>query len=57
MGVHSNDPNKGGMLSFNIQGTNAGKVINRPGVGGTTPITNINDVGVYGSNPNLASNG
>ena len=57
MGVHANDPSKGGMLSFNIQGTNAGKVINRPGVGGTTPITNINDVGVYGSNPNVANNG
>jgi hypothetical protein len=36
----------------------AAKVIsNRPGVAGTTPISNIPDVGVYGSNPNLASNG
>jgi len=60
------DPSKG-LLGFNIQGTNgkfspslthvATKVINRPGVAGTTTIQNINDVGVYGSNPNLASNG
>ena len=36
------------------------KVIsNRPGVVGlgATPISNMNDVGVYGSNPNLSSNG
>ena len=36
------------------------KVIsNRPGVVGlgATPMQNINDVGVYGSNPNLSSNG
>lgn len=47
-----------GLLNFNIQGTNASKVIsNRPGVAGSTPIGNIPDVGVYGSNPNLASNG
>lgn len=32
-------------------------ISNRPGVAGSTPISNIPDVGVYGSNPNLASNG
>lgn len=53
-----NDPSKG-LLNFNIQGTNASKVINRPGVSGQTTIQNISvtDVGVYGSNPNLQSNG
>lgn len=35
----------------------AAKVIsNRPGVGGSNPMTNISEVGVYGSNPNLANN-
>lgn len=35
----------------------AAKVIsNRPGVGGSNPMTNIQEVGVYGSNPNLANN-
>jgi hypothetical protein len=51
-----NDPGK--LLNFNIQGTNAAKVIsNRPGVAvtGTTPgSTNVPDVGVYGSSANLA---
>jgi len=33
----------------------AARVIsNRPGVAGATPGQNISDVGVYGSNPNLA---
>lgn len=53
-----NDPSKG-LMNFNIQGTNAAKVIsNRPGVNmtGATPGS-IPDVGAYGSNPNLASNG
>jgi hypothetical protein len=36
----------------------AAKVIsNRPGVSGSTPNSSIPDVGVYGSNVNLASNG
>ena len=51
------DPTKG-LLNFNIQGQNAAKVIsNRPGVSGSTPNTSIPDVGVYGSNVNIASNG
>lgn len=52
------DANKG-MLNFNIQGTNAAKVIsNRPGISVLGNIqSQIPDVGVYGSNPNLAAGG
>lgn len=32
-------------------------ISNRPGVTGTTPGTNISEVGVYGSAANLANNG
>jgi hypothetical protein len=49
-----NDPNKN-LLNFNIQGTNAKVISNRPGVAvsGATPGSTIPDVGVYGSNSNL----
>lgn len=60
MGLSSlNDPSKG-ILNFNIQGTNAKVISNRPGVAvnGTTPgQASIPDVGVYGSAANLAPGG
>ena len=53
-------PNSGIQLNWLINSFSnlAAKVIsNRPVVSGTTPMSNIPDVGVYGSNPNLANNG
>lgn len=49
-----NDPTK--QFTFNIQGTNAKVISNRPGVSNPTAGHPVPDVGVYGSNSNLVNN-